>query len=136
MITPASPFSMTMPSDPDLLRAGSGAVLGAARAPETDRSSFARVLGQVTSDAATPEQAARRSAESLVSMTFVQPLLKQLRETSKAAAPFAPTQGERQFQGLLDAELAERLVRKGNFPIVDRITQQLLQKNAETQART
>lgn len=103
------------------------------------RRGFASVLGRARNSGATgsgdesPEQVARRSAESLVAMTFIQPLLKQLRDTSTAAPPFAPTQGEKQFQGLMDAELAQRMVRKGNFPIVERITQQLLDKSIKSE---
>ncbi|MBY0311529.1 MAG: hypothetical protein K2W85_05635 [Phycisphaerales bacterium] len=103
------------------------------------RRGFASVLGRAqgagSSDAdESPEQAARRSAESLVAMTFIQPLLKQLRDTTTAAPPFAPTQGEKQFQGLMDAELALRLVRKGDFPIVERIADKLLRKSDQTTA--
>lgn len=103
------------------------------------RRGFASVLGRAqgagVGDAdESPEQTARRSAESLVAMTFIQPLLKQLRDTSTAAPPFAPTQGEKQFQGLMDAELALRMVRKGDFPIVDRIADKLLRKTEQSTA--
>lgn len=76
-----------------------------------------------------PEIAARRSAEQFVAMTLVQPLLKQLRETSQAAPPFAPTQGEKQFQGVMDAELAQRIVGAANFPLVDRLAQDMLRRS-------
>jgi Rod binding domain-containing protein len=87
---------------------------------------FASLLGK-SSDVPgeTPEAKARRAAEQFVSTALIQPILKQLRESSSAAPPFAPTQGEKQFQGLIDTELAQRMVRASNFPIVDRIAEQL-----------
>lgn len=102
------------------------------------RRGFASVLGRAqgsAGDGESPEQVARRSAESLVAMTFIQPLLKQLRDTAQAAPPFAPTQGEKQFQGLMDAELALRLVRKSDFPIVESIAQKLLRKSDQSAAQ-
>ncbi len=91
---------------------------------------FAAVLGRMGSRAGeTDEQMARRSAENFVAMIFVQPLLKQLRSGNHAAPPFAPTDGEKQFQGVGDAELAQRIVRATNFPLVDRITQDVLKKS-------
>jgi Rod binding domain-containing protein len=89
---------------------------------------FSAMLGRASAqtEEIAPEERARKSAEQFVALTFVQPLLKQLRESNAAAAPFAPTQGEKQFQGLIDADIAQKLVSKSNFPLVERLTSDLL----------
>jgi Rod binding domain-containing protein len=76
--------------------------------------------------AATPREQARAAAEEFVSVALVQPLLMQLRASNSAAPPFAPTQGEKQFQSLLDAELARQITRSSRFAIVDRLATDLL----------
>jgi Rod binding domain-containing protein len=95
-----------------------------------ERADFASILGRVrnTGDE-DPATVARRSAESFVSITLVQPLLKQLRESNHTPPPFGPTSGEKQFQGLMDAELAQRVVKAAHFPLVDRITGDLLKRS-------
>jgi Rod binding domain-containing protein len=94
--------------------------------------SFASVLGRAQGSAAaapmSDAQRAREAAEQLVTQTFVAPMLKQLRETNQAAAPFAPTQAEKQFRALTDADLAQRIVRAARFPLVDRLAQDLLKR--------
>jgi Rod binding domain-containing protein len=69
---------------------------------------------------------AREAAEKLISTTLVEPVLKQLRESNNAVAPFAPTQGEKQFGALLDHRLAHDIVKSANFPMVDRLARNLL----------
>ncbi len=91
--------------------------------------SFSEVLSQAggSKDRATPESEARQAAEDFVAMAFVQPVLKQLRETNHAAAPFAPGKGEQQFRALMDAEIARKVVRASDWPLVDRLAQRLLE---------
>ena len=72
---------------------------------------------------------ARQVAEQLVSTTFIEPVLALLREANQAAGPFAPSSTERRFTPFLDQHLAERIVRGANFPLVDRITEDLLLAN-------
>lgn len=74
------------------------------------------------------EAAVRKTAEELVAITMVQPVLAQLRETNNAAAPFGPTQAEKQFGALQDARVAQDIVRGSKFPIVDQIAQQMLNR--------
>lgn len=99
------------------------------------QSAFAEALGrQLVPQAAanaTPEARARSGAEQLVSVAFVQPILKQLRETDHAAPPFAPTQAEKQMRALGDAELAHRIVHAARFPLVDRLARDLLKKGGK-----
>lgn len=85
---------------------------------------------------ATPEQRARveeararetrEAAEALVAKTFIEPILAQMRESTDAAPPFAPTQAEKQFRALADAQLAQSVVERAHLPIVDRLARDLL----------
>lgn len=92
--------------------------------------SFAQVLGKAMPEPApqSREAQARDTAEQVVTISLVQPLLKQLRETNHAAPPFAPTPAEKQFRSLTDATLAQNIVKSKHFPIVDRMTQLLLDR--------
>ena len=103
---------------------------GAGVDERTERQSdFASVLGRVQMRSGeSPEDLARRSAEQFVAMALVQPLLKQLRDSNHAAPPFAPSQGEKQFQSLMDAEVAQRMVRAAHFPLVERLARDMLTK--------
>ncbi|PHQ80916.1 MAG: hypothetical protein COB69_05120 [Phycisphaera sp.] len=65
----------------------------------------------------------RTAAEQLVAATFIIPILSSVRESSMAAEPFAPTQGEKQFGALLDQQVADEIVKSSNLPIVDRLAQ-------------
>lgn len=78
----------------------------------------------------TPEQKARDAAESFVAQALVLPVLKQLRESNRAATPFAPGPYERSIGSLFDAETAARIVRAERFPLVERVAQNLLKHQA------
>lgn len=92
--------------------------------------SFAAALGRA--GACGPQQSppdrARDAAEQFVTQTLILPLLKQLRSANHASPPFAPTQAERQFGALQDAELAQRIAHATRFPLVDRLARDLLTK--------
>lgn len=107
-----------------------GVGLGAAQADR--QREFAAILSKRIERpgdaAASPEEQATDAARQLVSITLVQPLLAQLRETSKAAPPFAPTSAERQFRAMSDAHLAQDIVKASNFPLVDVLARQMLAK--------
>lgn len=72
---------------------------------------------------------ARETAEKLVAITFVEPVLKRLRESEGAAPPFAPGPGEKQFRALLDARVSHDVVRAARLPIVDRLAHDLLRRS-------
>ena len=78
---------------------------------------------------------ARDAAEQLVAAVLVEPILKQLRETSQAAPPFAPTDGEKQFRSMLDARLAHEITSGARFPLVDRLARDL-RSHLRTEAQT
>lgn len=93
--------------------------------------SFADALGRaVERPGDTPEQEARRAAEQLVAGAFVRPILEKVREATMAAPPFQPTQGERQFRAIADAQVAQAIVHGARFPLVDRITESLLRRGS------
>src|ERR1043165_9691287 len=75
--------------------------------------SFSQVLGKALPETKpqTVAEKARDTAEQFVTISLVQPLLKQLRETNNAAPPFAPTEGEKQFRALTDAPLPQTTAR-------------------------
>jgi Rod binding domain-containing protein len=97
---------------------------------------FAAVIARARSSPVgdTPEErkkAAREGAQDFVAVTLVQPLLKQLRDSNHAAAPFAPSSAELQFRAMADAQIAQRIVRATNFPIVDAVARNLMRKGGE-----
>lgn len=92
---------------------GGGEVLGR-------QSAFAAALGRAKAKGDQASQA-REAAEQLVATTFIQPILKRMRDSSQAAPPFAPTQAEKQFGSILDSTLAGRIVKKADWSLVDRI---------------
>lgn len=74
------------------------------------------------------EEQARTAAQQFVAVSLVQPLLSQLRASNAASGVFAPSQGEKQFQAMYDAQIAERIVKASNFGIVDKLTEQLMKR--------
>lgn len=93
---------------------------------------FAGVLSRASSHPGkqTPEQEARDGAEQFIAITFLQPLLKQLRETNNAAPPFAPSAAEKQMQGMMDAQLAQHIAKAERWPLVDRVAKDLLRNQS------
>lgn len=68
---------------------------------------------------------AREAAAAFVGVAFIQPLLAQLRETSMAAEPFAPTAAEKRFGPMMDALLSDRLMSASKFPLIEAVAQRL-----------
>jgi len=68
----------------------------------------------------------RAAAEEFVAIGLVQPILASMRELNQAAEPFAAGAAERRFGPMLDAEIAQRIVRSANFGLVDSVARQLL----------
>ncbi|MCA9312244.1 MAG: hypothetical protein KDA21_13605 [Phycisphaerales bacterium] len=76
---------------------------------------------------------AREAAEDFVASTLVKPILAQMREMNNAAPPFAPGDHEKAFAGMIDDQVAARIVKAQRFPLVDRIAA-TLQKNVGASA--
>ncbi len=79
-----------------------------------------------------PEVAARKAAEALVSASLVQPIFKKMRESSSAAAPFAPNQAERTFGSMRDAAFAQRLVSSQRWALVDNLARRMLERSGHS----
>jgi Rod binding domain-containing protein len=122
-VTLSLPTPAPTDAEPGVRRRPAGSLLEHQR-------SFASALGRdnhvVGAGAEPARDKARTAAEQLVALAFVQPMLKQMRETSHAAPPFAPTPAERQFGALMDADLAQGIVRAWRFPLVDALAHDLL----------
>ncbi len=109
---------------------GAGAA-DASRLLDSRQGAFASVLGRAGPSRggdSTPESKAREAAAQFVAITFVQPVLKQVRESNRAAPPFGPSEGERGFRAMLDADLAQRIVQRSDWPLVDRLATDLLKR--------
>lgn len=91
---------------------------------------FAEVLGKKTGRqlGAADEAQIRDAAESFVAVALVQPVFKQMRAANHAAPPFGPNKAEQQFQSLMDARVARHIVHKSNWPVVERVAQNMLKK--------
>jgi len=87
------------------------------------RATTARAGGDFTTVQAT--MTPREAAEELVATAFIKPLLSQMRETSQATGPFAPTNVEKQFAPMLDSIIAQQIVRSGRFGLVDAVARQM-----------
>ncbi len=80
------------------------------------------------------ERDPREAAEELVAITLVQPILAQLRESDMGAEPFAPSDGEKRFGALYDAEIARRMVQGRSFPLVDALARQMRERSQSAEA--
>jgi Rod binding domain-containing protein len=109
-------------------RSGPGGRGGRGEGVSSSQADFSEVLTRASREEKTPEEQARLAAEQFVSIAMVQPLLAQLRESNHAAAPFAPSQGEKQFQSLFDAQIAQRITRAKHFPLVDAVAERLVER--------
>ncbi|CAN5815568.1 hypothetical protein BH11PLA1_BH11PLA1_17230 [soil metagenome] len=96
---------------------------------EANQSAFAAVMAR-SEHRGTAAQRARTAAEEFVSVALVQPILKQLRETDGAAAPFNAGPAEKQFRAMLDSAQAQQIVKAKSFPLVDRLAQSLAKGSA------
>lgn len=87
--------------------------------------SFGSTLGSVLSEAGDLTDT-RKAAEEFVSIAFVEPILRSMRESNHAEGPFAPTAAEKSFGPLLDAEIAKQIVAHERYGLVDAVARQLL----------
>ena len=80
------------------------------------------------------EMSARQAAEELVSIALVQPILKELRDTNRAAGAFAPGTGEKTFGPVLDAAMAKQIVQGGRFNVVDAVERAMSNRGGDAVA--
>jgi hypothetical protein len=98
-----------------------------------DQAGFAAVLSRARESASGDE--ARDVAEKLVAVAFVQPVLAKMRESTQAAVPFQPNQAEKAFRGMMDSSLAEKIVRSSNWPLVQRIEENIAKASPDRALR-
>jgi len=82
------------------------------------------------------EQQVRQAATKFVSSAFVKPVLEMMHESPFAEEPFKPNAAQRRFTPLLDQHMADRITRGANFPLVDRIVEQVLNAAGASSTRT
>lgn len=108
---------------------GSSALSSRDAAQASDQRIFASVLSKARQDAPLdPVQAATEGAENLISVALVQPVISKMRESTWAAEPFKPTSGEKSFRGMLDNAFALKLVRSGNWALVEKVKERMLER--------
>ncbi len=90
--------------------------------------------GLLRGQRAADREAARAAAAQLVSSTFIVPMLAEMREGSFLAGPFARGFAERQFQPLLDQQIADRVTSGANFALVEAIVDRLMGAEPKTAA--
>lgn len=97
----------------------------------SNKQTFSNMLGKIQTPGSTSDPAKiREVAEKYVASSLVLPLLKQAREARDSTPPFGMTDAEKQMGSLMDSHLANDMVKRGNWAIVDRISRNL-QKAAE-----
>ena len=79
----------------------------------------------------TPEKV-RQAAEQLVSGTLVLPILTQLRAESSKDKLFSGGQTAQAFGQQLDTMLADRIVHRSNFAVVDQVANRFLKQKTST----
>ncbi len=137
-LSPVSPITFGRDASPFSLAEKLPTPLGLRDASTTGTAtdvqrSFAEVLSiadRMPIDQAARTDESRAAAESMVATTLVQPILKQVRESTQAPPPFGPSKAELQFQGLIDAHTAKEIVRSSQFGLVDRLAQDLRSRSA------
>ncbi|MFZ4574379.1 MAG: hypothetical protein ACOYN0_08270 [Phycisphaerales bacterium] len=98
--------------------------------------SFAQVLARAEGEPPRSAAAARDAAEQLISVALVQPIFERIRASNQAAPPFGPGDTEKTFGGLLDAEMARRMTKSGQWPLVEAVASRLRAKVEGTDAGT
>lgn len=114
-------------SSPSQIGTRTAALSASSTTQALDPRGFERILAGAT-EGLDEAGKARAAAVDLVSIALVQPTLKLLRESSMAAAPFAPGDAEKTFGSFLDAEYATKIANASNSGLVDALTERLLNR--------
>ena len=101
-----------------------------------DQASFLRAMvRRLGGDADAPEAGTHKglvavAARRLVSDAFIEPLLREARESAQPGGMFAPGTGEKRFGHLVDRAMADRVVDAHRFDVVEAVERSLLQRVA------
>ena len=85
--------------------------------------------GEQNNQHTAPEEA-RKAAEQLVSSAFLQPMFKQLRNSSFKTGLLDGGQAEQAFSQRLHTRIADRMVSKMDLPMVEAVTRYVTQNGA------
>tara|TARA_R110002072_G_scaffold85547_1_gene193707 strand:+ start:1302 stop:1835 length:534 start_codon:yes stop_codon:yes gene_type:complete len=99
------------------------------RAPDSTEAIASSDGTKVTAKVTAEEAKALDTAQKLVSTTLIKPILAQARAARDAPAPWGQTQAEKQFGALLDNRLSDDIAKASNFPIAQRIADQILKNS-------
>lgn len=103
---------------------------------DDDQASFLRAMvRRLGGDADAPESGTHKglvavAARRLVSDAFLEPLLREARESAQSGGMFAPGAGEKRFGHLVDRAMADRVVDAHRFDVVEAVERSLLQRVA------
>lgn len=100
----------------------------------SNRRDFELALGRARHEGMDGPARVRELAEQMVSAALVMPLLKELRQSNRAAPPFGPTGSEKTLGPLADAALAQRMVRAEGWGIVERLERVFGERAGEAEA--
>ncbi len=75
------------------------------------------------------EASALDTAQKLIATTLIKPILADARAARNAPAPWGQTQAEKQFGSLLDNRIADDISKASNFPIAQRIAEQIIKNS-------
>lgn len=78
----------------------------------------------------TQEDVARRGAEELVANALILPAFKMMREDPLQSDLLGKAPGQEAFESMWDQEIANRLARSAQLPLVDSVARRLLRKHA------
>ena len=70
----------------------------------------------------------REESRKLVAEAFITPLLAKIRDHSKAAAPFGPTDAEKRFGPIFDRAVADSMSRPDRFPMIAAVERSIMQR--------
>lgn len=140
-MTPTAPAFADLDAARDLRALGAVPPRGASAAETTVerfRATFERAA-EAAGHGVDPKLAreARENAEKLVSEAFVKPLLEMASERTFAAeGPFAPGDVEKRFTPLLNERIADAVVQRAQWDIVDVITDRVLEATSRRAGAT
>jgi hypothetical protein len=112
--------------------AATPALAAVARVSTSPAETFAERLAHASHTQAPQRERAREAAEQLVATSLVTPLLAQLRDQPLDAKLFHGGIVEDAFRQKLDTILADRIVRSGKFPLVDRVYERVMRHRPAT----
>lgn len=102
--------------------------------PLPDRQpAFGDILAQVRSGDSRQASSARESAEDLVAMTLVQPLLAQMRTDVFGGGAFASGTVQDRLSPFADAAIARDIVKGSRIPLVDAIERSMTRDGFRTE---